>query len=655
MLHHRINFYVFTGVTVLILSIQPLRGQVSQNQGIDTLHLTPDSMVVFQDSVFIPSVDTTLLIQNTIDYKIRKNPYKNSRDFYDSLYYKTRDSKIERGLYDLLISYKPPKSESKPDNHRIAKNEFLQHEGKYIGNIRFVKVDIMEGSVEDTTKISGSGFSKLLNNTHMSTRDWVLKKYMLVESGDKIIPAIIADNERIIRQLPGIEDCRIIVQSATNNSDTANLIVITQDNYPIAVSGAVSGLDKFDVQLSNNNFTGLGLELGAEMIYDSQQRLPWGYSMNTIYKNIAGTYINNRLSWIDASGRRQFTAGFSRGFVTPRTKYGGGFEFGWIKNSYELPNGETTLLDYYESDFQDIWIGRSFLPWGEQSRTNLFVSARFEREGFTRRPYIEPDSNVAFHNKKIYYGKVGIIRTNYYKTTMIRSFGTTEDIPYGYNSSLTLAYLEGDFLHRLYVGANVGGGRYFPHFGYFRANLLAGGFYRNGGLSQGILETDFFYYTPLVSYNRYSFRNFFRMVFRQSITKDVHTTFDFGEHLREIDQNKIEGKATLTVNYEFVLFTPWYFYGFRFAPFIFIDAGLISPARNVFYKSRFYSAPGIGFRIRNESLAFKNFIISFGFLPGAGQDDKHYFYNITAGEDGLIPSLQNQRPYILKRELIFPY
>lgn len=215
--------------------------------------------------------------------------------------------------------------------------------------------------------------------------------------------------------------------------------------------------------------------------------------------------------------------------------------------------------------------------------------------------------------------------------------------------------MDGEYLDRLYLGANIGGGKYFRQLGYLFANLIAGGFYRNGALSQGIFEMSTFYYSPLIYQNRYSSRLFINVNYRQAITRDINATFDFGENIRHLDQEDIAGKSTLSINIESVLFTPWYFYGFRFAPFLFADLGLISKTRYVFFNYDFYSAPGIGFRIRNESLAFKNFVVSFGILPQAPPGEKNIFYNFAAGDHTLVQLMPVQKPYILRRDLVFPY
>jgi hypothetical protein len=329
--------------------------------------------------------------------------------------------------------------------------------------------------------------------------------------------------------------------------------------------------------------------------------------------------------------------------------------FGWIEDKYEIKSGDTLLTGIFETNYQDIWIGRSFLLGDKSSRNNLILSARYERKEFTNRPFTDADSNTTFHNRNIYYATIGYAKYNYYKANMIRSFGISENIPYGIMTGLTTAYLDSDFLHRTYLGLSIGMGKYFERFGYIAGNIIAGGFYRSGDLSQGLFENNILYYTPLKKINRFKTRTFLRFRYREAVTRDVEARINFGDYVRNIDQGNIQGISTMTFNLEFVLFSPWYFYGFRFAPFAFADVGLISQSRFAFTNNRTYAAIGAGIRIRNESLAFKTLILSFGYIPNTSAGTGDYFYYFSMGDAPLVSILSVDRPYILHRNVLLPY
>ncbi|MCD4735007.1 MAG: hypothetical protein K8R53_03095 [Bacteroidales bacterium] len=646
-------------IVILCFSIAPgndVHGQEDRPiPKYDTVHLTIENMIVFRDSILVPLGDTTILIEEGTRYKVKKNRYKKSSSFYDSVYSKTHTKKITRQLYGLVLSHRPDDPESNTGEHIEAKIPFDKYQGKRIKSIRFIKVDILEGSVDDTLKSATSGFGKLLNKTHVNTHDRILKKYMLVEPGDTIIPSVLSDNERIIRNISGIEDVRFLVIPDTLDRDVADLIVVTKDMFPLTGSASASSLEKFSAGIGNNNLFGVAFEVSGKLMYESQYRNPLGYEIKGKYPNFFGTFIDGEITWIDAFDTQGLRLSLNKGFVTPQTKYGGGISLGWVSDKYEISNSDTIVTGIYETDYQDFWLGRSFLMGDKSSRNNLILSVRFEREEFMRRPFIDPDSNVAYHNKKIYYAKIGYAHLNYYKTSMLRSFGIAEDIPYGLLTGLTIAYMEGDYLHRFYWGYNIGAGKYYDNFGYIAAGVIIGGFYRNGSVSQGLLENNIIYYTPLIQMNRYSSRQFLFVKYRQTVTRDVKTRISVGDEIREIDQSKAKGLSTLIFNYEYVLFSPWYLYGFHFAPYVFADLGLVSSSRNILNHSGFVSSFGLGIRIRNESLAFKTIILSIGFIPSTFAGGDKFFYNFSLGENPLIDPLSIDKPYILRRDLIFPF
>lgn len=630
-------------------------GLFAQEPAFDSVHITPDSVIVFRDSVLIPLSDTIILIESGTHYRIRKNHYNKSRNFYDSVYHKTHKKDITKKIYKLVLSYNPREDLKNAGEHKVAKNSFEEHAGKTISSIQFVKVDILEGSVQDTLKFAITGFGKALNKTHFHTHDRALQNHMLIEVGDLLEPGIIADNERILRNLPAIEDVRIVIVPDSTNVNRVDLLVITKDIFPVAFSASASSFEKFRAGLSHNNLFGLTHELGVKLMYDKDYKDPLGYELRNNYRNVAGSFINYSIIWIDAFYNEHLRLNASKGFLTPHTKYGGAVDFGWNRDRYEIETSDTTISGQYNSNYEDVWMGRSFLLGGQNSRKNLIFSARYRRVEFTEHPFISADSNLAFHGNSIYYGKIAYSKLNYYKVNMVRSYGISENIPFGFLSGLTFAYMDGTYLNRGYMGVHVAAAKYIDKFGYLTGNVISGGFYRKGQVSQGQFETNLYYHTPLLTINRYKYRQFIWIRYRKALTKDVERTFNFEGTIRNLDQEYIYGNSDLLIKTEMILFSPWYYYGFRFAPFLFADLGWISYGSDAFSGGSHYSALGLGFRIRNESLAFKNIIISFGYLPNTRSKQDKWFYDFSMGEGPLINIMSIQKPYILRREMIFPY
>jgi len=620
----------------------------------DTIHITPENVVVFKDSILIPQSDTILLVKKGTKYRTRKNPYKKSEAFYDSLYYKSDKNFIGRELYTMLVKYKPPNQELASLNHVDASEPFKAFVGKIISSIHYKQVDLMEGSVDDTSRLAVTDIGRLINKAHVNTRPGILKNYTLVKVGDKVNPGILSDNERVIRNLPGIEDARFFLVTDPDNEAMVKLIIVTQDIFPIAITAQASSITDFQLGFWNSNTLGLNFGFGGQMYFDSDESPVLGYDLGAKYGNIRGSFIDAELSWLDAFVAQRLSLKLSKKFLTPQTKFGGELDVGWTDDVYRIGVEDTVYEWNYTVNYQDIWAGRSLLLGGKQSRKNMIFSARLRREYFIHRPYVSRDSNAVFHDEKYYLGKIAYSNLSYYKSSLIRSYGVTENVPYGMVCSLTFGYTDIEFFGRTYLGGRLALGKYFTDVGYFSGNVILGTFLDGGKPSQGIFETTLFYYTPLMHINLYGARSFFTFRYRRALTNDIKADVNFGDKIRDLDQRNLTGRSLLSLNYEFVLFPSWYIYGFRFAPYVFADMGLISSSVDVFYQSSFYSAFGFGIRLGNESFAFNTINLSMGFLPQGLNDQSAIFYHFDIGQPPLIPGLDVQRPHIYREEVIFP-
>ncbi len=75
--------------------------------------------------------------------------------------------------------------------------------------------------------------------------------------------------------------------------------------------------------------------------------------------------------------------------------------------------------------------------------------------------------------------------------------------------------------------------------------------------------------------------------------------------LPEFSTGDVGGSLRASIRAESVFYSPWYLASFRFAPFIFGNAGYFTPYNNTFLTANnIYTIVGGGLRTRNESLIF---------------------------------------------------
>ncbi|RZK45961.1 MAG: hypothetical protein EOO94_03560 [Pedobacter sp.] len=84
------------------------------------------------------------------------------------------------------------------------------------------------------------------------------------------------------------------------------------------------------------------------------------------------------------------------------------------------------------------------------------------------------------------------------------------------------------------------------------------------------------------------------------------------------------GDHRLTLKAETVMFNNWRVISFRFAPFIFGNASLLTPEHKPLIKTKFYNTLGAGLRTRNESLVFGTLELRGYFFPNRNFDGSYW-------------------------------
>jgi len=613
-----------------------------KTQRMDTIQVAAGDLIILKDTLLMFDTDTTLVLPAVSKVKIRKNPYSKSDKFYDSLESKFYRNLVTRELHKLLI--RRSKTELS-DTVNIIKSEtpFLPYEGKTIRKIYFKKVDILEGSVLDTTLTVETGIGRVANSLHTNTLDPVLRKNLLFREGEPLSAFILADNERILRELLYIQDVRIIVLPDLENSELVDIYVITQDNFSIRLGGGFGDPDDFELRIGERNILGSGKELTFSYILNNEENPSSGYGLEYRDPNIAGTFISNRVILNNFWDQEGFEVDFNRNFITPQTKWAGGLDFGSFSQVRRL-RGEpdSTIMDFpYESNFQDFWLGRAF-QLGQSSRKNISITGRIFRENFTDRPFVSIDSNQFFHDNVLLIGGVSFTNRNFLKSSMIQAFGVTEDIPRGYVVDLNYGFEFGEFKGRPYWGFKMGAGDFLKDWGYFATIVEFGGFVEDNRFKEGAISTTGIYFSPLLNVGRFKFRQFLNAVYVVGLNREIETEINFENEIRGINEY-LRGNRKLAFRLEPVFFNPFYFYGFQMATFFFYDFGWISFDKPLVTSVNFHSSIGIGLRLRNESLLFKTIQISLGYLP----QDESFGLDFSLSDPLLFQNFRESKPTVV--------
>ena len=552
--------------------------------------------------------------------------------FYDSLKARASKSVITKKLYDFIIVSN--KTSSGKHISGISVGDFLNSSGKIIRNIEVKRLSVFGTDINNPLSLNTGRVENLLNKTHFNTSEFIIRKNLLFSEGDTLSPLILSDNERILRQLPFIDDSRIIVVSVSE--EYADIVVLVKDVYSLGASVECLSLSKGSVWLYEKNIFGTGHEFRLNVPYDSDLSHSPGIGLNYNINNIAKSFLNLYLYYINGLGRTTYGFNLDRKLISSTTKYAGGISVRQLYTSEDLDTlPEPEPLKYSQ---QDYWLMRSFLI-NEESVTRFIIGARYINNNVFDRPYILPDSYHSLQRYKMFLGSASLSMQKFYKTNLIYGYGRTEDIPYGGLLNFTAGKEINEFKQRLYAGINLSTGHSVKRLGYFYSSAGFSTFINKRRTEQGLLLLRTSYVSNLLYPGRYRIRNFVRIDYTKGFGRytDEYLLFDRENGFSGFRNDSLRtARQRLSVNLESVMFSPGKLYGFRFAYFAFADLGYLFCTNEFAGEGEIVSSIGMGIRIRNDNLVFNTLQIRLSYFPNLPRYSKVSYLNVS-GEQLLSP------------------
>jgi len=530
--------------------------------------------------------------------------------FLDSL--KTRASKtlITRKLYDfVIIQHQNGSGKNISGSSDVS---FIDYSGMKIRKIEIKRLNVFGSNINSPDLYNPNKIEKLLNNTHLNTNESIIRKNLLFNEGDTISPLTFSDNERLIRQLPYIDDARILIVPVSDSE--VDVIIVTKDIYSLGGKVTFSGFDKGSLSLFERNIFGMGHEFGIEIPYDSEFSDSPGFGANYQINNIIKTFTNLNMYFYDGLGKKTYGFDLSRNLISASTKYAGGVSVREMFTSDDLDS--MAVPAPVEYNLQDYWLLRSFLI-NKESVSRLILGARYTNNNVFDHPFILPESYHYLQKYKMFLGSVSFSVQKFYKARLIYGYGRTEDIPYGGLLNITLAKEINEFKSRLYLGSYLSVGESINSLGYFYTSAGFGTFFNNGQTEQGMLSLRTNFISNLSYLGRSRIRNFINVEYTRGFDRYSDEYLDFkSENGFSGFRNDSTGNAQrLSLSIESVIFSPANFYGFRFAAFGFADFGFLFDTNDFVGSGDILSAIGFGVRIRNDNLVLNTLQIRLGVFP----------------------------------------
>lgn len=541
--------------------------------------------------------------------------------FFDRLEQNAAKHYWSRTLHNIVVV----PSDRRPLKDTLRTEEsgalFNPYEGRVIREIRFNRLEVLGPSMNDTSENAPYWMQRTTNRLHMYTSPYVLKNHLLLHSGDKVIPEDIADNERLLREIPSIEDARI--ELIPVGTDSVDILITTKDLLAKAFNLEIEGPGKGKLELWDQNLFGTGYSLKHTLLWNSRHSPLFGYEGDVILKNLFGSFVDAEMDYLTSYKTNSYNIKIEREFFTPQVKYAGGINLIHLDTRKAVWMGDTLLgPDKIGQHAMSFWLGRSFpvqtQNWFTKNRTSIVLAGSIDVERFPDRPpEVAPGILWNYQNRTLLMGSLSFAAQSFYRSNLIYSFGRTEDIPYG---SL-LKFLGGvewnEFFTRLYAGFGFSKGNYVGNIGYLYQEFDMGGFLRQRQLEQGLLSYNAEGFSNLLVFRRFYFRHFIKVRYTYGINRnpDEYVTLNGMDAITGFDTPYVRGTHKLVLKEESVVFTPYYIYGFRPALFGYVDVGWLGSEEKLIFNCDFYSGIGAGVRIRNERLVFNTFQLGVTYYP----------------------------------------
>ena len=552
---------------------------------------------------------------------------------------------IKKGMDAVKRSHPRDTTDKTVAYHSRIANYYQPYAGKIIRNIEVRQFGFEKSFSDTATRIKYFG-TRILNSLHNNSKSWVIRNNLFIKENDALSPAIIADNERYLRNLNFIRDARILVKDFDPESDSIDLLVVTKDLF--SLTGEVSSLDLEHQQITvgDENLMGLGQSLEITGLHDPERMPKYGidaryekYSVFNSFVNLSGGYADiGRNLYNRRKNERSYYLNLDRPLYSQYARTFGFLHMtnAWSRHSFEPFEAPDSAFYKYHYKMLDVAFGYNFGARRHLQSTEVplrkVISFRYFNYNFKESPeqfagrYVEK-----LNDRQAFLTKFTLFKQKFFKTRYILGFGATEDIPYGYNFSLTGGWYRIKDLSRPYLGLDAN--RYaYTDKGDIVQLFLRTGTYFNEGLQDGSVVLGSSLYSRLIQLRQTKIRQFMRLSytsqFNTYIAEPLRINNAFG--LQEFRQDSIQAKRRLTLRSETVFFSPGKLFGFSFAPFLTGDFSLIEPTKLSFAPiHHFYYGLGGGIRTRNENLVFGTIELKAIYFPRKVYGESQFKIGLT--------------------------
>lgn len=572
------------------------------------------------------------ILANDFAFAQKKSAPKDSTKIYSDIESFSKRGKFTKFMYSLIfkpvVSTSQQKKGKKKVYKKLIQKPYSAFEGKVIRHINIETLDPFGYSIGDSIYKSPNFLAKTGNKLHVKSQRITIRNLLLIHQNQVFDSLLVKESERLVRSQRYIRDVSFFVKAAAKGSDSVDIYIRELDIWSIIPKGSTS-TSKTTINLADKNFLGLGHELQGDFTRNYAEGTN-AYHTNYSIPNIRNSYVRGTIHFGkdgNKNSNRSFT--IDRPFFSPFAKWAAGVNFTQQFFNDSVPADNLNLGKLrYKFNAQDYWAGNAIRLFGgnsEYNRTTNFISAvRFLRVRYLEKPNELFDTLNRFTDENFYLASFGISTRKYVQDKYIFKFGIPEDVPVGKVFSVTGGYQEKSQTSRVYLGARVSMGSYYP-WGYLSSNFEYGTFIRASRVEEGVFNAGLNYFTGLIEMGKWKFRQFVKPELTIGINRFASDslTLNDGYGLDGFRTTALKGNSRLLLTLQTQAYAPWNFIGFRFGPYLNCTLGMLSDAETGFRRSKLYSQIGVGVLIKNENLILNTFQLSLSFypiIPGTGNN-----------------------------------
>ncbi|MFA6261534.1 MAG: hypothetical protein WC760_08700 [Bacteroidia bacterium] len=545
-------------------------------------------------------------------------------EFYKNLHETSGKHKWTRWLFNISLRSTVPVVDDSTEitikkAPKLSKNPFYQYRGKPIQTVRVIVLDPFGGSVNQFYGTRPDFLERVGNRLHIATKEKVVRNLLLFKEGSTADPLRLSESERLLRLSPSIFDARIYIFKV-GKTDSLDVLIVVQDKWSL-ISWSAFNLNAPDIGLRENNFLGIGHQYQQQIVWNLNDPYPAFHGRYGVY-NFGKSYIQGNVYYTASPSLNLYGGSLNRPFYSPITVWAGGV--GAMRSNNIVP--ATAEAPSYPVNYTqtEVWAARSFQV--KQHGVSL-VDARSSRfiigAGIYTTTYnLRPAASLDYLNEQLFLINFGFSRRTYYRDRYLFRYGANEDIPEG----IALEFIEGLQVREsnsalYYSGVKLSAGKHIDQLGYFSTSLGMGTSLDVKSIYSGVLNFGVFYFTDLWNVNRWKFRQFMRFNLIQGVNRAPNEQLNInGTQMYGFSSEILAAPSKAVLNLEFLMYTPYKWLGFQFAPVLLAGFATVGNDISMLYKPTVYQAYALGILIRNEYLIASTFQLSIGlypFMPGS--------------------------------------